>query len=82
MTADACGNLYTVEMRGLVWRIPPDFSATEIVFEVPGFSGIPALNFGSGIGGWDADTLYVMDFLGKLYAAPLGVPGKWEPYLP
>jgi hypothetical protein len=43
---------------------------------------LPALNFGSGVGDWQADKLYVMDFLGKMYEVDVGVPGKWEPHLP
>lgn len=81
VTMDACGNLYVVEMSGTVWRVGADLSVAE-VFTVPGLGVISAANFGSGVGGWERDTLYVMDFLGKLYAAPLGVPGKWEPYMP
>lgn len=81
MTADACGNVYVVEMGGKVWRVTPD-GAVDVAIEVPGFAVISAVNFGSGIGGFDSGTLYVMDFAGKLYAAEMGVPGKWEPYLP
>ncbi len=81
MTADACGNVYIVEMGGTVWRVTPA-GVVEIAVTVPGLAVISAVNFGSGIGGFDRETLYIMDFIGKLYAADMGVPGKWEPYLP
>lgn len=80
MTADACSNLYVVEMNGTVWRASPDGSVT-IALDVQGFASTSAANFGSGVDGWDSMTLYLSDFLGKTYAAPLGVPGKWEPYM-
>jgi hypothetical protein len=80
MTADACFNLYVVEMNGTVWRASPDGSVT-VALDINGFASTSAVNFGSGIGGWETTTLYLSDFLGKMYAAPLGVPGKWEPYM-
>ncbi len=80
MTADACYNLYVVEMNGTVWRASPD-GTVDVALDVSGFASTSAANFGSGIGGWDANTLYVSDFLTKTYAVSLGVPGKWEPYM-
>ena len=82
MTADACGNIYVIEMMGRVFRVAPD-GQIEVAVDVAGTGAfIPSLNFGPGTGGYDAQSLYVMDFFGKLFEAPLGVPGKWEPHLP
>lgn len=81
MAVDACGNLYTTEMGSTVWRIALDGTVEKVV-EISGVAILPALNFGTGVGGWDAEKLYVMDFLGKMYELDVGVPGKWEPHHP
>lgn len=81
MAVDACGNLYTTEMGSTVWRIAVDGTVEKVV-EISGVAILPALNFGTGIGGWDAEKLYVMDFLGKMYELDVAVPGKPEPHLP
>ncbi len=80
MAVDACGNLYAVVMSGSVWRVTPTGDVERALTTPPGM--IPALNFGSGVGGFERDHLYIQDFLGKMYEAPVGVPGKWEPHLP
>ncbi len=79
MAVDACGNLYVVEMQNGVWRVTPD-GQVELAIDIAGFAFMSSLNFGIGVGGWDANSLYVMDFSGKVYEAPVGVPGKWEPH--
>lgn len=82
MAADACGNLYSTEMNGRVWRIRPDGTA-EIVVDLAGLAIIPALNFGyPPVGGWTSTALYVLTFTGQVYELQIGVPGKWEPHLP
>ncbi len=81
MTVDACGNLYTTEMGSTVWRVSPT-GVVEQVVVVSGVAILPALNFGPGTGGFDADVLYVADFTGKMHAVEVGVEGKWEPHLP
>ena len=79
MTVDECGNLYVVEMTGIVWRVTPD-KQVDIALDLSNgkfsFVFIAALNFGSGVGGWDAQSLYVMDLMGKIYEVPMGVGGK------
>ena len=40
----------------------------------------PSLSFGSGVGDWDRSTLYVIDWNGKLYEVPVGVPGRSLPH--
>lgn len=83
MATDACGNVYVVDMGGKIWRLRTDGTLEDIA-SLPGIGPIyPALNFGiAPIGGWEADKLYVLSFLGVLYALDIGVPGKWEPHLP
>ncbi len=79
MTMDECGNLYVVEMTGIVWRVTPDKQvnvALDLSEGKDSFVFIAALNFGSGAGGWDAKSLYVMDLMGKIYEVPMGVAGK------
>jgi len=81
MAVDACGNLYTTEMGSTVWRVTPT-GVVEPVVEVSGVAVLPALNFGTGEGGFERDVLYVADFLGRLHAVEVDVDGKWEPHLP
>ena len=86
MTADACGNLYVVEMVGRIWRVTPD-GPVELVAQLPEqpapghFTYVAALNFGSGVGGWAKDHLYVMNSEGGVFDVDVGVPGKPEPHL-
>ena len=79
MAADVCGTIYGAELGARVWRVRTD-GTIEVVVDIGGVAIIPALNFGTGVSGWDADTLYVQDFLGKMHAVELGIPGKVEPH--
>lgn len=79
MTADACGNIYVVEMQGKLWRIDPN-GTIELAIDLPGGAFAPAVNFGPPAGGWNPNAIYVNDFLGKIYEAEVGVPSKWEPH--
>ncbi len=81
MAVDACGNLYTAEMGSTIWRVSPSGNV-ETVAVISGIAILPALNFGPGTGGFDANVLYVGDFTGKMHALEVDVPGKWEPHLP
>jgi hypothetical protein len=86
MSMDECGNLYVVEMGGVIWRITPEGAASHY-YEFgggggPGFVFLPAVNFGSGIGGWKRDALYVMSFNGGVYEVETGgIRGRLEPHL-
>ncbi len=85
MTLDDCDNLYVVEMGGIVWRVTPEGVLEKVVdFLGGGKFGtfISAVNFGSGVGGWDAKTLYIMDLGGQIHEAYVGVQSKPEPHLP
>lgn len=81
MTTDLCGNLYIIEMSGQVWRYTLA-GALELWLDLTGEGAfVPALNFGSGVGGWKADSIYVMDFNGGLFEADLGIGGRVDPHL-
>ncbi len=85
MALDDCGNLYVVEMSGIVWRIKPDKTiekAVELGVGGPFGGGvfICAISFGSGKGGWDANTLYIMDLQGQIHEAPIGVGAAPLPF--
>jgi len=83
MAVDACGNVYVCEyVAATVWRIPPDGSTIEPVVYLGGDTGwIPNMQFGSGYGGWDPLTLYVLDFgAGRVFEVPVGVPDKPRGY--
>jgi hypothetical protein len=81
LAVDACGNVYVDEFGpGIVWRIPPDGSSIEQLVQLP--SGwIPNMQFGSGHGGWDPYTLYVITIGGsEVYEVPVEVPDKPRGY--
>lgn len=81
MTMDECGNLYVVEMTGVVWRVSPELELEPAV-EVGDATLMSAVNFGSGYGGWKADHLYIMDLGGAVFEANIGVYSKPVPHLP
>ncbi|MEQ1502392.1 MAG: SMP-30/gluconolactonase/LRE family protein [Myxococcota bacterium] len=82
MAMDACGNLYVIEMSGVIWRVRTDGTVEDIA-HLNGLAFVPAMNFGyPSTGGWQNDALYVLDFIGAVYELQVGVPGKWEPHLP
>lgn len=84
LNADACGNLYvtdaSVAAQSPILRVTPDGTPEVLVMLPTGYP--PNLRFGSGIDGWDRETLYVSDRdQGRLFAIEAGVPGKppvWE----
>jgi hypothetical protein len=88
MTVDRCGNLYVVEMSGRIYRVSPNGEVETAVdlYEAEGIIEgevfIPAVNFGSGYGGWKADHLYIASFVEVIYEVNMGVTGKDEPHLP
>jgi len=82
MATDICDNVYALHTDGRVTRIRPD-GGTESFVHVnrPGDMWTSAVHFGSGRGGWRADSLYVMDRYGGLFEVYVGVPGVAEPHL-
>jgi hypothetical protein len=81
MAVDECNNVYTLDMAGTVYRIDQQNNVDVVVQFSMGEAFIPALNFGSGVGGWHADKLYVMNFLDGVFEVDIGVRGKPEPHL-
>jgi sugar lactone lactonase YvrE len=87
MTTDVCGNVYIaaswIQTAGCaasaLVRVLPEGGPGEILACLPGFT--PSLNFGSGFGGWDPMSIYVIDWGGSVYEVPVGVMGKPEPHL-
>ena len=82
MAVDECDNLYAVDMFGVIWRISAE-GEVEAVITLEAVELYSAINFGSGIGGWKADHLYIMS-LGQtgVLEVEMGVQGKPVPHLP
>jgi sugar lactone lactonase YvrE len=74
---DVCGNVYVTEyVLGLVWRIPASGGEAELAATLP-TSWIPNMDWGSGLGGWDDQILYVIDRTSDLtYSLDVGLPGR------
>lgn len=84
MTTDSCGNLYVARMDARVFRYRPDGTPDGFIpfNNHPGAQIVPAINFGSGVGGFERDRLYAMNFLGGVLEAEIGIEGRWEPHYP
>ncbi len=83
MATDVCGNVYALHTDGQVTRIQPD-GRTETFVHVMRNGGdmfTSAIHFGSGLGGWEEDYVYIMDRFGGLFEVYVGVPGVPEPHL-
>ena len=77
LNVDACGYVYVTEyVDGVVWRVNPDGTGLGKAATLP--SGwIPNMHWGTGIGGWVPEILYVADRdEGRLFALEVGKPGK------
>jgi len=94
LAVDACDNVYVSDigatMRdGLYWtvvyRIPAGGGPHEILFDSTtlGYNVLGSnLDFGSGIGGWDANSLYLLSDYEGVIEIPVGVPSKPRPFPP
>lgn len=83
LDVDACGNVYVTEfVTGLVYRVPPEGGVAEPVISIE--SGwIPNLHWGSGVGGWSRELLYVMDRDDdSVHAVDVGIHGRDLAHLP
>ncbi len=78
---DVCDNIYLSQfVTGNVWRIDPE-NQVELVVNLPS-SWIPNLNFGSGIGGWELDRIYVNDLTrNRVFELVPGTVGIDVPHL-
>jgi sugar lactone lactonase YvrE len=85
VATDICGNVYVTEYSyAKVWRVAPDGTAKLAVDlgKEAAANWIPNLHFGSGVGGWDRKTLYVMSLdAPQVFALKIGVPGTSQPQL-
>ncbi|HEY0705516.1 MAG TPA: SMP-30/gluconolactonase/LRE family protein, partial [Polyangia bacterium] len=84
MAVDECGNVYVDEYEAAkVWRITPDGKLSVAVDISKDSQWIPNMQWGSGIGGWDPNILYVSDREADVvYEVALGVKGKRVAHLP
>jgi hypothetical protein len=83
MTGDRCGNVYIVETDGQIRRMRPD-GTVEPYLKLTSPDGVycTAVSFGSGIGGWERDHLYIMNRSGGMFVLDAGIEGRPEPHLP
>lgn len=79
---DACGNVYIADYGAShIYRISPDGQTKTVIID----SGIymPNLQWGSGLGGWELDHIYIPDgWNHTVYEVDLGVPSKPRAYPP
>jgi streptogramin lyase len=83
MAVDACGNVYVCEFGpAIIWRITPDgLAVTQAVVLTADTGWIPNMQWGSGLGGWDTNTMYVLDFsANRVFEVPLGIGDKPRGY--
>jgi len=80
---DECDNIYIGEyITARVYRWEASGEDVETVFEF-GSYWIPNMHWGLGLGGWNADSLFIMDRgRGGLYELALGIQGHPEAYPP
>ncbi len=81
MGVDACDQVYVTAMVGTgssLLRYPPTGGMPEVVAAAEGASWAN-LQWGSGEGGWDDHTLYVVDRGTGFVVVPVGVPEKPRP---
>lgn len=58
---DICGNVYVADYPNSLYRVSPDGEVVDLLinYEEVGISYGHGINFGSGIGGWRKDALYL-----------------------
>ena len=83
INVDVCGNVYYTEfIAGNIWRVTPDGQHKDKMVRLPSL-WIPNMRWGSGVGGWDPNVLYVADRQGAgLFAMDVGFPGPRHVGLP
>jgi len=77
IAVDACDNVYVTEFEaGKVFRWTQDGLGPDLVAELPDY-WIPNMDFGTGVGGWDATKLWVVTRDGdRVFGIDIGVPGR------
>jgi hypothetical protein len=81
MAVDACGNVYVCDYgASIVYRIKSDASEIELLIAGSG-AYLPNLQWGSGLGGFKEDSLYLPDgWTHEVFEVDIGVPGKPRVY--
>ena len=77
MVVDVNGYVYLVKaIDGELWRYSPDGEEETLLLKVDDL--LASVEWGSGVGGWDATTLYMSDRSNDdfVYAVNVGVEGK------
>jgi sugar lactone lactonase YvrE len=91
LAVDACGNVYICDYAchgewddTCIFRIHPDgFVEPEPIIEPPTYTFMPNMEWGSGIDGWEMETLYIPHgWQHNVYKVDIGVPGKPRVYPP
>lgn len=82
MAVDACGNIYVCEFGpAIIWKMTPDGLSLTPLVDFVETSWIPNMQWGSGIGGWDPMTMYVLDFSQThVFEVQMGVGDKPRAY--
>ena len=76
VATDLCGNVYVVEPFDCeVWRVAADGSTEFIGDAGRGSTYCASVEFGSGVGGWEATSLFVSTYQ-ELVEFEVGVPGR------
>ncbi len=79
IAVDACGNVYIADFGASeIWRISPDGTDKRVVIRgADEFVYLPNMQWGSGLGGWDANKLYIPEgWTHGVFEVDVGVPGK------
>ncbi len=88
MGVDICGNVYVCDYvcegevdDTCIYRIAPDGSSVVKVIDTDWHQYIPNMQWGSGIGGWAEDKLYLSGgWNAHVFEVDLGIPGKPRVY--
>lgn len=84
MAVDACGNVYVADYgETVIYRVSADGQTVEPVIDGVGFEGayLPNMQWGSGFGGYDRQSLYLPDGWNKgVFEVQIGVPSKPAAY--
>jgi DNA-binding beta-propeller fold protein YncE len=82
MAMDECGQLYVLRTDGQISRLRADGGVDSNYITVGnGDAYTTSLHFGSGVGEWQRDHLYISDRYGQLFDVDVGINGAHEPHL-
>jgi hypothetical protein len=79
MGVDRCGNVYVLHDGRRLLRYPPEGGEPETLVELPEWGWMTNLQWGSGVGGWDDQAIYITDrnaTAPAYYEVPVGVRSK------